>query len=75
MTVDECITAYERLCGQIFVKVSSAFSWSGNVTGRFSTANLERGLKEVIGEHIKGRRAELERFNDTSDPDNKPCKV
>jgi hypothetical protein len=75
MTVDECIAAYERLCGQIFIKQSSTLSWLGAVKGRFSTTSLERCLKEVIGEHIQGRRADIEQFNNASDPDNELCKV
>lgn len=75
LNVDECISAYQRLCGQIFVKESYPLSFVGKLKGRFSTPNLERFLKEVVGEHINGRSAEHELFNSENDAESQLCKV
>jgi hypothetical protein len=75
LNVDECIWAYQRLCGQIFEKESYPLSFVGKLKGRFSTTNLERFLKEVVGEHINGRSAEHELFNSENDAESQLCKV
>jgi hypothetical protein len=55
MEVEECILAYKSLCSQVFVKERLPFSWTGRLKGRFDTNKLEQVIKELIGQHVRGR--------------------
>jgi hypothetical protein len=63
------------LCGQIFVMENYPLSDLGKLKGRFSTRNLERFLKEAVGEHINSRSAEHELFNFENNAESQLCKV
>jgi len=49
MSVDECITAYERLSDGIFTKIHHRIKgWHGQVQGRFDHMALENGVKQLL---------------------------
>ena len=75
MGVDKCISAYERLFSQIFVKERLGLSWSFRMKGRFSTNSLEACLREIIKKHTGGRSAEQELLNNGTANTEGSCKV
>ncbi|KAF2801475.1 uncharacterized protein BDZ99DRAFT_221763 [Mytilinidion resinicola] len=48
MTVDECLDEYVSLSDRVFQKQRHRVTLKGNVQGRFDSAELERGIKEII---------------------------
>lgn len=55
MSVKECIDAYTKMMSRIFTKSRpvfnrNLFTFRTNIRARFSTAELERAVKEVIAE-------------------------
>jgi hypothetical protein len=64
MEVEECILAYKSLCSRVFVKERVPLSWTGKIKGRFDTNELEKVIKDFIGQHINGNDPEDEPFND-----------
>ncbi|KAK0744059.1 acyl transferase/acyl hydrolase/lysophospholipase [Schizothecium vesticola] len=55
MSVKDCIDVYTRMMGSIFTKSRPVFnkmpfSFRSNIRARFSTAELERAVKEIIAE-------------------------
>jgi len=55
MSVKDCIDVFTRLMGSIFTKNHPVldkipFNFKSNIRARFSTAELERAIKEIIAE-------------------------
>ena len=48
MEIDDCITAYVKLSDGIFKRRRRRLSLRGKIRSRFDTAELERGIKEII---------------------------
>jgi hypothetical protein len=50
MTVDQCITAYDKLAEEVFSEKlrSSPFDMKGRLKARFDAAKLERAILKVM---------------------------
>ena len=69
MNIDECISAYTDLSTKVFQKQRHRVKINGKIQGRFDTAELERSVKEIIGQKGLQKDALLKA------PDNARCKV
>ena len=67
--IDECISNYTHLSTKVFQKQRRRVKINGKIQGRFDTAELERSVKEIIGQKGLQKDALLKA------PDNARCKV
>lgn len=65
MNVDECITAYRKLIGDVFREKKHRFSLSrkGDIAAKFSSKQLETAMNEVVTKDDGTSPSDL--FNDT----------